>query len=239
MGASDGAHGGWMQWAARLAPLVLIVALAAAAIYWDLPQRLGLESLQDKRAGLVAFRDQHIILMVLGFLLFYTLVAATVPPGGFLLMLVSGFLFGFWLGGVLAVVGCTLGGLVTYQAGRTAFGQRFAGKFGKVERQLADNAFAGTLFLHIFPLVPYFVVNVAAGLAAVPIRKFIAATVLGVMPGAFAYVSIGDGAGAALDRGDGLDPALLANPQIFLPLLVLSALSGGVFAMRLWSSMRQ
>jgi uncharacterized membrane protein YdjX (TVP38/TMEM64 family) len=78
------------------------------------------------------------------------------------------------------------------------------------------------LYARIAPLVPYTLVNYAAGIARIAFPAFVAATAIGCAPRAFAYTALGG------SFGD------LGRPEAIIALAVLvgMALLGVVFARR-------
>ena len=72
----------------------------------------------------------------------------------------------------------------------------------------------------------------AAGVARAPVRKYAAATAAGAVPYALIYSYLGAGLGRAFLGGRAPELALLARPDVALPLAALAAVS---FAAGRWS----
>src|SRR4029453_7103114 len=96
---------------------------------------------------------------------------------------------------------------------------------------LARRGFVSVLYARIAPGVPYNLVNYAAGLTAIPLRTFAAATALGASPRAFAYTALG----GSLDD--------LGSPEAIVAICLLVAMAiGGLVSLRVagseagWSS---
>ena len=75
------------------------------------------------------------------------------------------------------------------------------------------------------PLVPFWIVNLAAAVAGIRVAVFFPATLLGIAPASFVFSSIGSGVGGILAAGGTPDLSVLFSPRILLPLLGLAALS--------------
>jgi uncharacterized membrane protein YdjX (TVP38/TMEM64 family) len=56
-----------------------------------------------------------------------------------------------------------------------------------------DDAFNYLLFLRLVPLFPFWLVNLAPALFNVKLVTFVAATLLGIIPGTFAFAFLGSG----------------------------------------------
>ena len=54
-----------------------------------------------------------------------------------------------------------------------------------------QNAFAYLLFLRLVPAFPFFLVNLAPAFTSVRVRTYVLATLVGIVPGTFVYVNLG------------------------------------------------
>jgi uncharacterized membrane protein YdjX (TVP38/TMEM64 family) len=88
--------------------------------------------------------------------------------------------------------------------------------------------------LRLVPVVPFWVVNLAAAIAGMRLSMFVPATALGIAPATFVFSSIGAGVGAVLAAGQTPDLSVLFTPQIILPLVGLAILSLLPVAWRRW-----
>ena len=215
---------------ARFLPLVLIAAAAGAVYFSGAYKYLSLESLREHRAALEAFVDHRLILAVLLFAAAYVAVTALSLPGATLMSLLGGFLFGPVMGTVIVVVAATIGAGVIFTAAKTALGDALRSKAGPFVRRMEDgfsrNAFSYLLLLRLIPVFPFFIVNIAPALFNVRLGVFIAATFIGIIPGAFAFVSAGNGLGAVLDSGGDLKlTGLLTQPAVLTPIIALTFLA--------------
>ena len=93
--------------------------------------------------------------------------------------------------------------------------------------------------LRLIPAVPFWLCNIASGFVRMPLRTYLCATVLGIIPSTFIYSSIGAGLGHVFDRGDTPDMRLLADPQVYLPLMGLALLCTGPLAFHAWRARRR
>lgn len=128
-----------------------------------------------------------------------TALALLAPIPRSALALLTGILLGFWLGLLAAVTGALLGALLGFGLGR-ALGRdtllRLAGPRLRRADQLAmDRGFGAVLVARLTPVLPFFLVNYAAGLSGVRLPVYAAATLVGLLPGALFNVAIGSVAG--------------------------------------------
>jgi len=194
-------------------PLLILGILMAAAYTFELHKFIGLEILQAQKDALRAFRNSHFLAATIGFLGAYVIIVALSLPVATLLTLLGGFLFGRWLGTLLAVTGATVGATVIFLIARSAAGQALRDKAGTVYRKIEDemchNAASYLLFMRLVPLFPFWLVNIVPALFNVPLRVFVLTTFLGIIPGSFVYVNVGQALGEIESLRDIISAELL------------------------------
>lgn len=214
---------------ARFLPLIVIAGAIAAAFALGLDQYLRFEVLAENRARLTAFVDANLASAALLYVAAYALVVALSLPGGAVMTLAGGFLFGPWVGGLLAVVGATIGATAIFLAAKTAIGDSLRKKAGARVAAFAEgfarDAFSYLLFLRLVPLFPFWLVNLVPAFFGVKRSTYVTATFLGILPGTFVFASVGNGLGAVIDQGRTPDLGIIFQPSVLLPLLGLAVLS--------------
>src|SRR5437763_6801234 len=176
--------------------IAVIFAVAIAAFfYFDLKQYLTLESLKAHRDQLLAYIDAHFVAAVDIFSGLYVLQTTFSLPGGALLTLTGGFLFGRILGTLIVVVPATFGATLAFLVARYLLRDWVERKFGDrleaFQRGFAKNAFSYLLTLRFIPLFPFFLVNLVSGLTRISLGTYILATAIGIIPGSFVYAYAG------------------------------------------------
>jgi len=214
----------------RFGPLIVIAILAVVFFSSGAHRYLTLESLKENYVALQSFVADHFATALFIFTFSYVLVTATSLPGATLMSLVGGFLFGVAVGVLAVIVGATLGATIIFLIARTALGDSIRNRAGPLIQKLEDgfqeNAFSYLLLLRLIPLFPFFIVNIAPAVFGVKTRTFFLATLIGIIPGVFAFVSAGNGLGAVLESGGDLKLAgLLTQPAILTPIIALSVLA--------------
>ncbi|SNS90006.1 Uncharacterized membrane protein YdjX, TVP38/TMEM64 family, SNARE-associated domain [Geodermatophilus saharensis] len=106
-----------------------------------------------------------------------------------------GVVLGFWGGTAVALAGGMLGGLAAFALSRTlgrdAVARLEGPRLAAVDRVLADRGFGAVLAGRLLPVVPFSVLSHAAGLSAVPLGSYAAATALGLLPSTVLQVGVG------------------------------------------------
>jgi len=189
----------------RLWPLALIALALILFFALDLNRFVSLAALQAHQAEWRGFVQDHLIVAVLVFVAIYTTVVALSIPVAVLLTVSAGFLFGAALAFPMVVVSATLGSVLIFFAARSALATLLEAKagpwFARLEQGFRRDQWSYMFFLRLTPVVPFFVVNVAAGLLGVDLLCYVVATFLGIMPLTLAFVLAGAGIGDVLDAG--------------------------------------
>lgn len=225
---TEAARGGRKGWR-RLWPLALLVAAAALFHAFGLQSWLSLEGLAAHRAALAGFVSERPVPAALAYVSAYVLVVAFSLPGGAVMTVAGGFLFGPWLGTALAVAGATLGASALFLAARHALADALARRagplLGRVRDELRRDGFWYLLAIRLIPIVPFWLANLAPALAGMPFPAYAAATLIGIVPGTAVFAGIGAGLGQILDAGGRPDLSVVFSPGVLLPLVGLAALS--------------
>jgi len=217
----------------RFAPLAVILAGLAFAYAMGWQRFFSLDFLAESREMLLGFVSANYVLSVVGFAAAYVLAVAFSVPAASILTIFSGFLFGWLVGGIIVAFAATAGATIVFLAARSAFGDFLRDRVSGRVRRLADgfenDAFSYLLVLRLAPVFPFFVMNIAPALFKVPLRTYVTATFLGILPGTFAYAYLGEGVdsvlAAAQAAGTEVHASDLVTPQITIAFLVLAAVA--------------
>ena len=218
-----------------LLPLAAIVALGYAA---GLQDELNWASLGRRQSALRALVTEAPVRAAGVYVALYVACTAVSFPGSVVITVAGGLLFGTVLGAGLTVVGATTGGTLLFLAARSALAPLLAARAGpwmeRLRPGLERNGFATILALRLVPVVPFWLINLAAALSSVKLRHFVAATFVGIIPATTVFASIGAGIGTALEAGGRPDLSIILSPTFLLPLLGLAVLSLLPMAWRAW-----
>ncbi|MEZ4752026.1 MAG: TVP38/TMEM64 family protein [Bdellovibrionota bacterium] len=206
--------------------VLLLLLVAIFLLYRFTPARyyLSSEGLADLKAWIASTGN----LAPLIFILLY--VAATIfcLPGS-ILTLAAGALFGTWLGTLYVIVGSNLGAnaafLIARFLGKEAADKLLrGGKLAKLGEGIAQNGFGVVLGLRLVPLFPFNGLNYGLGLSPVAWKDYALGSLIGMIPGTFAYVSLGNVVNAV--SGVRLtDPQVLKRPEVWGPFALILGLT--------------
>jgi len=212
----------------RWLPLMVMIGAGAAVYFTGVYKYVAFDELRARHQELKGFVDEHFILGLVIYMAVFCAATFVAVPGAMVLQLIAGFLFGPWIGGLATAISATFGSLGYYYAARSALGdamrkRAYADPRAKKWREgLEKDAFWYLLGLRIPSVMLFVGISALAGLAAVPVRSYLAATFLGVLPSATVYASIGSGLESIFERGEAIDPM---DPVILLPMIGLGVLS--------------
>jgi uncharacterized membrane protein YdjX (TVP38/TMEM64 family) len=213
----------------RLLPLLVLVAGLVVFFALDLHRYLSFEVLRDNREALLNWVRQNGLLAALVYMAIYAVAIAFSLPGGLVLSITGGFLFGTLWGSLYIVIGATVGATALFMIAKSALGDFLRAKAGpwlqKMEAGFRENALSYLLVLRLVPLFPFFVVNLVPAFLGVPLSTYVIGTFFGIMPGVFVFASVGAGLGSIFDKGETFSAAGILTPQIVIALMGLAVLA--------------
>jgi uncharacterized membrane protein YdjX (TVP38/TMEM64 family) len=118
----------------------------------------------------------------------------------------GGLLFGPWLGilwtSVGAVVAAAIAFLFSRTIGRPVMEKRLAGQWQVMDAEIHRGGLFYMFAIRLIPVMPYGIVNFAAGLTSIRFRDYLMGTTLGTVPSVLPFVLIGSSSFKALSTGN-------------------------------------
>ncbi|MEM9050169.1 MAG: VTT domain-containing protein [Pseudomonadota bacterium] len=215
-------------------PIIAIV-IAAVAAYLMFADRLSFSALQENRGALLSFRAEHAVLTAALYAGAYIVIVALSLPGGLVMTLAGGFLFGAVLATGLTVAAATVGATLLFLAAKSGLGDalhdrlkakaRGGGLLQKLEAGMRQNQWSMLFLIRLVPVVPFFVANLAPAFMGVPWQRYVISTFFGIVPGTAVYAWVGAGLGAVFDAGATPDLGIIFSLPVLGPLLALCVLA--------------
>lgn len=213
----------------RFAPLIILVAGLGLVFATGLDAYFSLGALREHRDSLVAFVGDRYFLAVLLFCGVYAASTALSVPGGALLTVSGGFLFGAAAGVIFSVIGATIGATLLFLAARTAFSDVLRGRAGSAIDRMREgfqkNALSYLLFLRLVPVFPFFLVNLVPAFLNVRLPVFVIGTFIGIIPGSLVFTLVGSGLDEIFARGEELSLSSVLSIEMILGFTGLGLLS--------------
>jgi uncharacterized membrane protein YdjX (TVP38/TMEM64 family) len=213
----------------RFLPLAIMLLAIVAAFALGLDDYLSLDQLERHRARLLDVVERHPLSAPLAYMLIYATAVALSIPGGAILTMAGGFLFGVVAGTCYVVIAATVGATIVFLIARTALGDALRRRAGpgmrRMEAGFRENALNYLLFLRLIPVFPFWLVNLVPAFLGVPLTTYVAATLVGIIPGSLVFASVGNGLGAVFASGGTPDLGIIFDPEIILPIVGLAVLA--------------
>lgn len=201
----------WKRWL----PLGVLLGLMAMMFAFGWQKYLSFKTIGLNYDVLKSFIADHFTASLALYMLIYIAVVALSAPGGLVMTLAGGLLFGWQVGAPATVVAATVGATILFLIARTSLGEGLAAKAGPWLSRLQDgfkeNALSYLLFLRLVPVFPFVIVNLAPALLGVPLRTYVIGTLLGIIPGTIAFSVAGSGLGSVVVAQNKIHEACLAK----------------------------
>ena len=199
----------------RWLPLIVLIGLMAVAFSMGWHKYLSFKTVGLNYEALRSFIADNLVVSLLLYGLIYIVVVALSLPGGLILTVSGGLLFGWALGAPTTIIAATIGATILFLIAKTSFGEGLADKAGpwlaKLRDGFQENALSYLLFLRLVPAFPFFVVNLAPALLGVPLKTYVLGTLFGIIPGTLAYSVAGAGLGSVVEAQNATYKACLAT----------------------------
>ena len=180
--------------------------------------------IQANREYLANIKQTNTILLLFAFLIFtiiWVLILGFASP----ILLAAGFIFGKWLGVLLAVGSLSIGATILYIfAGyffKDLIKEKFLNKFKNLETKFKKNEFIFFLIYRFVGGIPFQIANLLPVLFNVKRKNYFFGSFLGIMPQGFIITSLGSGISEIIKNNDTVPSLLdlLSSNEIYLPIL--------------------
>jgi uncharacterized membrane protein YdjX (TVP38/TMEM64 family) len=192
----------------RFLPVILLAAATALVFATGWHKLLSFKTIGLNYEVLRAYIESNILYAILLYAVIYIGVIALSLPGGAILTLSGGLLLGWQIGAPVTIVAATIGATIIFLIAKHSIGDAVAGKVGpwveKLSAGFRKNAFSYLLFLRLVPAFPFFVVNLVPALLGIPLRTYVLATFIGIIPATTAFSFLGSGLGSVVEAQNAL-----------------------------------
>ena len=180
--------------------------------------------IQTNREFFLNLRENNLILLSLILVIctiFWVLLLGFGIPVG----LLAGFIFGKWIGTLLAVFSLTLGATILYILGKYFFlnliRSLYYEKFSKLENKFKKNEFIFFLLYRFIGGIPFGLANLLPVLFNVRLKNYFFGTFLGILPAVFIIVSLGSGLEKIIGQNEEVPNFInmLQSSEIYIPII--------------------
>ena len=204
--------------------IIIVVVLWLFFSYFSISELTNYDLIKNNRNYLIEIKNSNILLSgILFFILtaIWTLLLGFASP----ILLLAGFIFGKWLGSLLAAFALSTGATLLYIFCnfylKDLLKDKFLKKFSYLSNKFKKNEFNFFLIYRFVGGIPFAISNVLPTLFDVKIKNFFFGSLLGMYPQIFVWVSLGSGIEKIIDQN--LKPPtiiqLLNSREIYVPIL--------------------
>ena len=211
--------------------LALIYIFCLAALLILLFSNLDLKDLKDfyyikkNSEALINFKDENFLLFIFIFLALSILWIFFLGFAGPIAIL-SGFIFGQWLGTLISVISFTIGSTSLYIFGRYYF-REFIIRHLEKKIEKYKNLFKKNELLYFMTFrfvggagMPFAIQNVLPVIFDMKIKNYFYATFLGLFPSVFIINSLGSGFEKLIEKSENLNyKSIILDPGIYWPII--------------------
>lgn len=168
----------------------------------------------------------HPILLGTCYALAYILITTLSLPIASLFTLLGGYLFPQPFSTLIVTLSATIGATFIFLFARYATSTFIhkidSATFEKLKKGFSKNPMEYMLFLRFLPIFPFWLVNIIPAFFHLPVRQYIGATAIGILPGVFVYTQVGRGLASILAEAN--EPKIL-TPDVLIALCSFALLA--------------
>ena len=208
--------------------LIYLTIVSLFLIYFfnkfEIEEVRSYEFIKSNRDYFYNLRESNLLIISIIFL-FITVIWVLLLGFGSPIALISGFIFGKWIGTFVATFGLSIGALTLYLFGNYFFKdlikEKFLGKFSNLEERFKKREFTFFLIYRFVGGIPFQIANLLPVLFNVSAKNYLIGTFLGIIPQIFIMVSLGSGLEKIIDKNEKMPTFsnMLFSPDIYYPIV--------------------
>lgn len=183
-----------MQWSKkRLILGCIFIMIILIAWKFGFHSYLSIENIKKHAVWLHQQVNEYYWRSVAIYIAAFIIVVISCLPGTALMNIIGGFLFGIVSGVIYIVTAATISATLFLYLVRYIIGsfiqERYKERLTHFNRKIKESGWLYLLVVRCIPVIPFFMVNLFAGLTKMPVRTYMWTTFIGVIPSAiiFAY----------------------------------------------------
>jgi uncharacterized membrane protein YdjX (TVP38/TMEM64 family) len=192
---------------------------------FSLQEMTSYEFIKNNRDYFFELKQNNLFILALLFILF-TIVWVLAAGFGSPIGIFAGFIFGNWLGALIAALALSVGSSLLYLFAnyflKDLVKEKFLNKFNNLEQKFKKSEFIYLLIYRFVGGIPFAVANILPCIFNVKLSNFFWASIIGMLPSLFLISSIGSGIEKIIDENL-LAPSfidLISSKNIYIPLII-------------------
>jgi uncharacterized membrane protein YdjX (TVP38/TMEM64 family) len=208
---------GWLKTLVSWLPLLMLILGGIAVSVLGFSDRLSMSSIIEGRAELLDFVNERPLTTLAIYAAVYAAAVVLSVPGGSLLTVVGGILFGGIVAGLVTTGAAVIGSVLVFLIARTALAgwmRRRIARMGPRATSFAQgfrtNAFYVIVVIRLIPVMPYWASNALPALFGVRLWVFGLATLIGLLPWTVSFAFFGEALDGIVVAQELADPGCAA-----------------------------
>ena len=180
-------------------------------------------------------KNKNFFLISLVFFIF-TIIWVLLLGFGSPILLLSGFIFGKWVGFIYAVLSLSIGATLLYIFAnyflKDFVEEKFSKRFSNLNEKFKKNEFSFFLIYRFVGGIPFSIANILPTIFNVKLKNFFFGSIIGMSPQIFVGVSLGAGVNEIIQKNIEAPSLinLLFSPEIYIPIIAfIILLIAGIF----------
>jgi len=180
-------------------------------------------------------KNKNFFLISLVFFIF-TIIWVLLLGFGSPILLLSGFIFGKWVGFIYAALSLSIGATLLYIFAnyflKDFVEEKFSKRFSNLNEKFKKNEFSFFLIYRFVGGIPFSIANILPTIFNVKLKNFFFGSIIGMSPQVFVGVSLGAGLNEIIQKNIETPSLieLLFSPEIYIPIIAfIILLIAGIF----------
>jgi len=216
----------------------VLVILSFLWVFFDnfsLSEISSYEFIKNNNDYFNQLKNKNFFLISLVFFIF-TIIWVLLLGFGSPILLLSGFIFGKWVGFIYAVLSLTIGATLLYIFAnyflKDMVEEKFSKRFSNLNEKFKKNEFVFFLIYRFVGGIPFSIANILPTIFNVKLKNFFFGSIIGMSPQIFVGVSLGTGLNEIIQKNIEAPSLieLLFSPEIYIPIIAfIILLIAGIF----------
>jgi len=210
-----------------LGSIYVLIILSFLWVFFDnfsLSEISSYEFIKNNNDYFNQLKNKNFFLISLVFFIFtiiWVLLLGFASP----IILLSGFVFGKWVGSIYAVLSLSIGATLLYIFAnyflKDFVEEKFSKRFSNLNEKFKKNEFTFFLIYRFVGGIPFSIANILPTIFNVKLKNFLFGSIIGMFPQIFVGVSLGSGLNEIIQKNIEAPSLieLLFSPEIYIPIV--------------------
>jgi len=210
-----------------LGSIYVLIILSFLWVFFDnfsLSEISSYEFIKNNNDYFNQLKNKNFFLISLVFFIF-TIIWVVLVGFASPIILLSGFVFGKWVGSIYAVLSLSIGATLLYIFAnyflKDFVEEKFSKRFSNLNEKFKKNEFTFFLIYRFVGGIPFLIANILPIIFNVKLKNFLFGSIIGMFPQIFVGVSLGSGLNEIIQKNIEAPSLieLLFSPEIYIPIV--------------------